>query len=81
MPMPAFPSSLIRAVPPWAAMPLRSAALVAVLCGYMVLMEGFGGFSTEFLHRQFIELGLVLYLYALSYAALTPGRWRGAPAR
>jgi len=67
-------------MPPWARMLLHGGALIAVLCGYMLLMEGFGGFSTEFLHRQFIELGLVLYLYALFYAALKPGRWRSVLA-
>jgi phosphoglycerol transferase MdoB-like AlkP superfamily enzyme len=59
---------------------LHGGALIAVLCGYMLLMEDFGGFSTEFLHRQFIELGLVLYLYALFYTALKPGRWRSVLA-
>lgn len=78
--MPASPLVPTRPVPIWAAMLLRGAALVAVLCGYMLLMEGLGGFSTEYLHRQFIELALVLYLYALFHAALRPGRWRGVLA-
>lgn len=67
-------------MPPWARVLLHGGALIAVLCGYMLLMEGFGGFSTEYLHRQFIELGLVLYLYALFHVALKPGRWRGVLA-
>jgi phosphoglycerol transferase MdoB-like AlkP superfamily enzyme len=67
-------------MPPWARMLLHGGALIAVLCGYMLLMEGFGGFSTEYLHRQLIELGLVLYLYALLYTALKPGRWRSVLA-
>jgi hypothetical protein len=67
-------------MPPWARMLLHGGALVAVLCGYMLLMEGLGGFSTEYLHRQLIELGLVLYLYALFHAALKPGRWRSVLA-
>ena len=67
-------------MPPWARMLLHGGALIAVLCGYMLLMEGVGGFSTEYLHRQFIELGLVLYLYALFYTALKPGRWRSVLA-
>lgn len=63
------------------ALPLvRGALLVAVLCGYMKLMERFGGFSAGFIHHQLVELGLVLYLYALFHAALKPGRWRSVLA-
>jgi phosphoglycerol transferase MdoB-like AlkP superfamily enzyme len=65
---------------PWAGVLLRGGALVAVLYGYMRLMEGFGGFSTEYFYHQFIELGLVLYLYALFHAALKPGRGRSVLA-
>jgi phosphoglycerol transferase MdoB-like AlkP superfamily enzyme len=65
---------------PWASVLLHGGALVAVLYGYMRLMEGFGSFSTEYLHHQLIELGLVLYLYALFHAALKPCRWRSALA-
>lgn len=65
---------------PWASMLVRGGALVAVLYGYMRLMEGFGGFSTEFFYHQFIELGVVLYLYALFHAALKPGRGRSVLA-
>lgn len=55
---------------------LDGVVLVAVLFGYMHLMEGFGGFATLHIHRQRIELGLVLYLYFLFYVALRPSRWR-----
>jgi hypothetical protein len=65
---------------PWAGVLLRGGALVAVLYGYMRLMEGFGGFSTEYFYHQFIELGLVLYLYALFHAVLKPGRGRSVLA-
>ena len=58
----------------------RGGVLVAVLCGYMMLMEGAGGFSTEFIHHQLVELGVVLYLYALFHAVLKPGRWRNVLA-
>ncbi|HEY0633862.1 MAG TPA: sulfatase-like hydrolase/transferase [Gammaproteobacteria bacterium] len=59
---------------------MSGATLVAVLYGYMSFMEGLGGFSTGHVHTQFIELGLVLYCYALCYIALQPGRWRSALA-
>lgn len=60
---------------------LRDALLlVAALYGYMHVMEGVGGFSTAYVHRQFLELGLVLYLYVLGYAALRAGRWRSVLA-
>lgn len=64
----------------WADALLRGVAVVAVLYGYMRLVETFGGFSTEYFHHQLIELGLVLYLYGLLYAALRPARWRAAVA-
>lgn len=64
----------------WTSVLLHGVAVVAVLYGYMRLMESFGGFSTEHVHRQLIELGCVLYLYGLAYAALKPGRWRGVLA-
>jgi phosphoglycerol transferase MdoB-like AlkP superfamily enzyme len=64
----------------WASALLHGSLLLAVLYGYMLLMEGFGGFSTEFVHHQLIELGLVLYLYALFQAALKPCRGRSVLA-
>jgi phosphoglycerol transferase MdoB-like AlkP superfamily enzyme len=64
----------------WASALLHGSLLLAVLYGYMLLMEGFGGFSTEFVHHQLIELGLVLYLYALFRAALKPCRGRSVLA-
>lgn len=59
---------------------LHGGVLVAVLCSYTWLIEVLGGFSAEYLHHQLIELGLVLYFYALFYAAQKPGRWRGVLA-
>jgi phosphoglycerol transferase MdoB-like AlkP superfamily enzyme len=64
----------------WALPLVRGALLVAVLCGYMKLLEACGGFSAGLVHHQLIELGLVLYLYALFRAALKPGRWRSVLA-
>lgn len=55
---------------------LHGAAIVAVLYGYMRLMEAFGGFSSLHFYHQSIELVLVLYLYGLLYTALKPSRWR-----
>lgn len=46
----------------------------------MRLVESFGGFSAGLVHHQFIELGLVLYLYLLFHALLKPCRWRGVLA-
>jgi hypothetical protein len=59
---------------------LRGSLLIAFFFGYMRLMEGFGGFSTEYIHHQFIELGLVLYFYALFHTVLKPGPWRSVLA-
>jgi phosphoglycerol transferase MdoB-like AlkP superfamily enzyme len=78
--MPARPAIPTWLQSPWASRLLHGGALVAVLYGYMRLIEGFGGFSTEHFRHQLIELGLVLYLYALSHAALKPCRWRSVLA-
>jgi len=64
----------------WVVALLHGGVLVAVLYGYMLLMEGFGGFSTENFTHQLIELGLVLYLYAMSYAVLGSCRGRSVLA-
>lgn len=69
--------SVRPSIPVWAIVLLHAGALIAVLYGYMRLMEGFGSFSAEYVHHQLIELGLVLYLYALFHTALKPSRWRG----
>ncbi|MFO7603442.1 MAG: hypothetical protein R6X06_06470, partial [Gammaproteobacteria bacterium] len=55
---------------------LHLAVLVGLLYLYARMMEAAGGFSTEFLHRQLLELGLVLYLYGLLYFSLKPMRGR-----
>lgn len=50
---------------------------VMVLLGlyfYSLLMESKGGFASEFLYRQWIEIVLVLYLYGLSYLILKPSK-------
>jgi phosphoglycerol transferase MdoB-like AlkP superfamily enzyme len=74
---PAIPTWLASS---WASLLLHGATLVAVFYGYMRLMEAFGGFSTELLQRQLIELGLVLYLYTVLRVAMKPGRGRSALA-
>lgn len=55
---------------------LHGGALVAVLYGYLHLMEGFGGFSTLHVHLQSVEMALVLYFYLMFHAVLRPSRWR-----
>ncbi|HEY0666506.1 MAG TPA: sulfatase-like hydrolase/transferase, partial [Gallionella sp.] len=59
---------------------MHGITLVVLLYGYMWLMEGFGGFSYSHFHRQLIELGFVLYLYALFHVSLKPSRWRSVLA-
>lgn len=55
---------------------LHLTLLVALLYLYAWLIEGAGGFTTKFMYLQWLELGLVAYLYGLLYLALRPGRWR-----
>ncbi|HEY0721280.1 MAG TPA: hypothetical protein VGE50_08495, partial [Gammaproteobacteria bacterium] len=64
----------------WPKVALHGLFLVALLYGYMRIMEGMGGFSTGHVYTQFIEFGLVLYLYLLCYIALQPCRWRSVLA-
>src|SRR5512139_4221134 len=64
----------------WTRMLLHGCILVVVLCGYMRLMQAFGGFSAEYFYHQLIELGLVLYLYAVFHVALKPSRARSVLA-
>ena len=78
--MPALPAIPSWLKCPWSRTLLRGTTFIVVLYGYMRLMEGFGGFSTGNLHHQFVELGLMLYLYALFHMALKPGRWRSVLA-
>lgn len=56
---------------------LRFAVLLAALYGYSLVMETYGGFSTEGLLQQWLEIVLVVYLYAMFYFALRPVAWRG----
>ena len=74
--MPALPTIPTWLKSPWSGTLLRGGAFVALVYGYMRLMEGFGGFSTGQFHQQLIELGLMLYLFALFRTALKPGRGR-----
>ncbi len=64
----------------WRKALLHGAILAAVLLGYMLVMERVGGFSTGQVYTQFIEFGLVLYLYLLCYIALQTCRWRSVLA-
>lgn len=56
---------------------LRLTVLLLVLYGYSLVMEGYGGFSTEGIYRQWLEIGLVVYVYSMFYFALRPVAWRG----
>lgn len=56
---------------------LRLTVLLLVLYGYSLVIEGYGGFSTEGIHRQWLEIGLVMYVYSMFYFALRPVAWRG----
>lgn len=51
-----------------------------LLYAYLLLMEHLGGFTTAQLHLQLIEWVLLLYLYALCFTALKPGRGRSVLA-
>ncbi len=57
-----------------------STGFVAILHAYTLVMEGYGGFSTERNFEQLIELALVLYLYGLFYAIQKPSAWRSVVA-
>lgn len=50
--------------------------VLAGLSLYSVIMASKGGFNSEFLYRQWLEIGLVLYLYSLVYVILRPGKAR-----
>jgi phosphoglycerol transferase MdoB-like AlkP superfamily enzyme len=50
--------------------------LLGALYIYSLLMASRGGFATDHLHEQWIEVILVLYLYTLTYAILKPVRQR-----
>lgn len=56
---------------------LRFMVLLLVLYGYSLVIEGYGGFSTEGIYRQWLEIGLVVYVYSMFYFALKPVAWRG----
>lgn len=56
------------------------AGFLAVLYGYTLIMEGYGGFSTERNFEQLVELALVLYFYGLFYAIQKPAAWRSVLA-
>ncbi len=58
----------------------RYIGFIAILYAYMLLMEGYGGFTTKRISDQLIELTLVLYFYGLFYAILKPSAWRGVLA-
>ncbi|MCG6934884.1 MAG: sulfatase-like hydrolase/transferase [Proteobacteria bacterium] len=56
---------------------LRFSVLLAILFGYSLIMETYGGFSTKGIYLQWLEIGLVLYLYGMFYFILKPVPWRG----
>ena len=51
--------------------------LLAGLYCYSLLIDSKGGFTSEFMHHQWVEMVLVLYIYGLFYVMLKPGRLRG----
>lgn len=59
---------------------LHCIGFVAGLYAFTLLMETFGGFSTSALHKQWIELFLVVGLYCLFYSLLKPTVWRAVLA-
>lgn len=65
---------------PWSKLLIHTGGLFTVLYAYMWLVAGFGGFSADHIQHQFIEFGLVLYLYGLCYTALKPRWWRSVLA-
>jgi len=50
--------------------------VLAGLYLYSVIMASKGGFDSAYLYRQWLEIGLVLYLYTLVYVILQPGKAR-----
>lgn len=50
--------------------------VLAGLYLYSVVMANRGGFASEFLYRQWLEIGFVIYLYALLYVIQRPGKGR-----
>jgi phosphoglycerol transferase MdoB-like AlkP superfamily enzyme len=56
---------------------LRFMVVVAMLFGYSIIMENYGGFSTRGIYQQWLEMGLVIYLYGMLYFILRPAPWRG----
>lgn len=70
----------IPAMKSWYLPLLHCTGFVAGLYAYTLLIETFGGFSTSALHKQWIELLLVVYLYCLFYTFLKPFTWRAVLA-
>ncbi|MEW5757543.1 MAG: LTA synthase family protein [Pseudomonadota bacterium] len=56
------------------------AGFVAILYIYTLIIENYGGFSTERNTEQLIELALVVYFYGLFYAVQKPSAWRSVLA-
>jgi phosphoglycerol transferase MdoB-like AlkP superfamily enzyme len=56
---------------------LSGVIALLLLYGYLRLIAGAGGFSTEQLQQQGIEWLALFYLYTLFYAILKPSWWRG----
>ena len=54
----------------------RFAWLLAALCLYSLFVTSKGGFASEYLYRQWLEMLLVFYLYGLVYVILKPGKGR-----
>jgi len=57
--------------------PIKLFLMVLVgLYFYSLFMASKGGFASEFLYRQWLEMVFVLYLYTLVYVILKPGKAR-----
>lgn len=55
---------------------LRSAFLLLLLTGYMLLAEYLGGFIASYTGQLWLEALLALYLYCLVYIVLRPSKFR-----
>jgi phosphoglycerol transferase MdoB-like AlkP superfamily enzyme len=63
-------SSIIQST--WFLALVRAGGFLMALYAYGLFMEDIGGFSTDRVDQQLIELAFVLYLYALFYVILKP---------
>ncbi|MBI3561147.1 MAG: sulfatase-like hydrolase/transferase [Gammaproteobacteria bacterium] len=79
--MPLFPASS-RSAARWLRVVLinRYTGVVLMLYLWGWLSAAVGGFGNHSFYTQWLELGLILYIYALLYRLLRPSRWRAVLA-